>query len=122
MNQLPQNVSQSFTLLLLSRARILPVRQSFQVQHPSPLLDSASPLVRLVAHHCFLESNPAETIELPKSEERLPTSVLTIDEVEWLTNVADVTTSLGLRDRAIMERFTVAAFAAASSSRWTSTT
>ena len=56
-------------------------------------------------HQSFLESNPTESIELPKSEERLPTSVLTIDEVESLLNAADVTTSLGLRDRAIMETF-----------------
>ena len=56
-------------------------------------------------HHSFLDSNPAESIELPKSEERLPTSVLTIDEVESLLNSADVSTSLGLRDRAIMETF-----------------
>ncbi|MEM7456082.1 MAG: site-specific tyrosine recombinase XerC [Planctomycetota bacterium] len=53
----------------------------------------------------FIDQNPAEEIELPKSEKRLPTSVLTVEEVESLMNSADVTTGLGLRDRAIMETF-----------------
>ena len=41
----------------------------------------------------------------PKSEERLPTSILTADEVETLLNTPDVKTSLGIRDRAMMETF-----------------
>ena len=51
----------------------------------------------------YIELDPAKDVELPKSEERLPTSVLTIEEVESLLNVPDVKTDLGLRDRAIME-------------------
>ena len=51
----------------------------------------------------YIEQDPAKKIELPKSEERLPTSVLTVEEVESLLNVPDVKTNLGIRDRAIME-------------------
>ena len=53
----------------------------------------------------FIEIDPTTEIELPKSENRLPTSVLTADQVETLLNVPDITTPLGLRDRAILETF-----------------
>ena len=53
----------------------------------------------------FIEHDPTLEVELPKSEERLPTSVLTIDQVESLLNVPDIRTDLGIRDRAIMEVF-----------------
>jgi len=51
----------------------------------------------------FLDVNPAKDIELPKSEERLPTAVLTAAQVERLLNLPDVTNQYGLRDRAVME-------------------
>jgi integrase/recombinase XerD len=53
----------------------------------------------------FIESDPTTNIELPKSEDRLPTSVLTIEQVEALLNQPDSKTVLGLRDRAMMETF-----------------
>ncbi len=53
----------------------------------------------------FIESDPTFEIELPKSEDRLPTSVLTSEQVETLLNQPDVKTNLGLRDRAMMETF-----------------
>jgi integrase/recombinase XerD len=51
----------------------------------------------------FLPFNPAVGIELPKEEKRLPSSYLSIVEVERLINRTDVTTQLGIRDRAILE-------------------
>ncbi len=60
-----------------------------------------------VAHWCqwaclnkFLPFNPAVGIELPKEEKRLASSYLSIVEVERLINRTDVTTHLGIRDRA----------------------
>ncbi len=53
----------------------------------------------------FIDHDPARDIELPKSEDRLPTSTLTAGEMETLLNQPDVTTRLGLRDRTIMETF-----------------
>jgi integrase/recombinase XerD len=49
--------------------------------------------------------NPAADLDLPRQEKRLPKHVLTIDEVETILNVADVTKPLGVRDRAILEVF-----------------
>lgn len=51
----------------------------------------------------FVPLNPTTELELPKEEHRLPGSYLSIDEVELLINTTDVTTQLGIRDRAILE-------------------
>ncbi len=47
--------------------------------------------------------NPASDLELPRDEFRLPKAVLSHSEVEAVMNVPDLETSLGLRDRAIVE-------------------
>lgn len=49
--------------------------------------------------------NPASEIELPRLETRLPHQVLSIEEVETLLSVPELSTTLGLRDRAILETF-----------------
>lgn len=53
----------------------------------------------------WIETNPAEKLELPKEEQRLPASYLTIREIETLLSVVDLSTPSGLRDRAILETF-----------------
>ncbi len=74
-------------------------------------LSSSSLARRLAALRSFfrclddeglLGQNPAEDVESPKTWRLLP-EVLTIDEVEQLLAQPDVTTTLGLRDRAIIE-------------------
>jgi integrase/recombinase XerD len=47
--------------------------------------------------------NPAAEMELPKRSVRLPRTVLTAQEAEKVLAVPDVTTVLGLRDRAMLE-------------------
>lgn len=49
--------------------------------------------------------NPASEIDLPRLEYRLPKVVLTAAEADLVINQADVNTTLGLRDRAILETF-----------------
>jgi integrase/recombinase XerD len=51
----------------------------------------------------FLPFNPAIDLELPKEEHRLPASYLSMTEAELLLNQTDVSTPLGIRDRAILE-------------------
>jgi integrase/recombinase XerD len=53
----------------------------------------------------WIDSNPAQRIELPKEEQRLPASFLTIGEVESVLNSVDLNRPVGLRDRAILETF-----------------
>ena len=49
--------------------------------------------------------DPAAWMRLPRREKRLPGAVLTHEEAEAVLNVPDVTTSKGIRDRAILEVF-----------------
>lgn len=53
----------------------------------------------------YLLYNPASELELPKLEKRLPRAVLTASEAESVINQPDVTTPMGIRDRAILETF-----------------
>jgi integrase/recombinase XerD len=48
-------------------------------------------------------SNPATSLSLPKTEDRIPSAVLSVDEVEAVLAQPDPSTTLGLRDRAILE-------------------
>jgi integrase/recombinase XerD len=47
--------------------------------------------------------NPAADMVLPRRGRHLPKHVLSADEVETIMNLPDVTTGIGLRDRAILE-------------------
>jgi integrase/recombinase XerD len=49
--------------------------------------------------------NPASELELPRLEYRLPKHVLSAAEADLIINQSDITTALGLRDRAILETF-----------------
>ena len=53
----------------------------------------------------WISVNPAERIELPKEEQRLPSAYLTLSEVETLLNAMDLSRGPGLRDRAMLETF-----------------
>jgi integrase/recombinase XerD len=52
-----------------------------------------------------LPFNPAADLELPKQPKSLPKAILSSDEVERVLATPDTTTTLGLRDRAILETF-----------------
>lgn len=52
----------------------------------------------------YVKNNPIDDIETPKLEKKLPIS-LSYQEILTLFNQPDITTVLGLRDRAIMELF-----------------
>jgi len=47
--------------------------------------------------------NPASELELPRLERRLPRHILTVAEVETVLAVPDITTPIGIRDRAMLE-------------------
>lgn len=50
-----------------------------------------------------LPHSPAAELELPKVARRLPKAILTTKEMEAVLAMPDLTTAVGLRDRAIME-------------------
>lgn len=68
-------------------ARLLPVRAFF----------------KWLTKQNVLLSNPASELELPRLPKQLPRNVLSASEVEAVLAAADVTTTLGLRDRTMME-------------------
>lgn len=47
--------------------------------------------------------NPASDLELPRVDQRLPKHILSVKEVEIILALPDLTTGLGIRDRAILE-------------------
>jgi integrase/recombinase XerD len=60
---------------------------------------------RWMAKQGVIPVNPASELELPKLGLRLPKAILTAREAEAVIAVPDTRTTLGLRDRAIMETF-----------------
>jgi integrase/recombinase XerD len=58
---------------------------------------------RFLTRENILLYNPASELDLPKLERRLPKDTLTAEEAEAVMSQPDVTTPLGVRDRAILE-------------------
>jgi integrase/recombinase XerD len=58
----------------------------------------------MVRQHHLLH-NPAADLELPKKPKALPKTLLSVAQIEAILNQSDVTTLLGIRNRAIMEVF-----------------
>ena len=60
---------------------------------------------RFLVRQQYLLYNPAADLELPKKPQLLPKTILSVQQVEAILNQADVSTPLGLRNRAILEVF-----------------
>jgi integrase/recombinase XerD len=58
---------------------------------------------RWAARARYLLVNPASEIELPRAEHRLPRPALTVAEAERVLAMPDLSTPVGLRDRAMLE-------------------
>lgn len=76
-------------------------RLSFRVQ--GSRLQSLRTFFRWLVRERVIEMSPAELLELPRPEHRLPQNILTPGQVETLVATCDVKTAVGLRDRAVME-------------------
>ncbi|MFU9139244.1 site-specific tyrosine recombinase XerC, partial [Erwinia tasmaniensis] len=48
-------------------------------------------------------ANPAADLELPRLEKRLPRTILSVEQVEEIVNLCDLSTLQGIRDRALLE-------------------
>jgi integrase/recombinase XerD len=75
---------------------------SFRNQHAR--MAALRSWLKWMARQEYVETNPAAELELPRLPNRLP-PVLTQSEMETLLSQTDVSTQLGLRDRAILETF-----------------
>lgn len=67
-------------------------------------LSSLRSFLRFAMQRKVIQENPAEEIETPKIEKKIPTS-LSYEQVKKLFDEPDTSTLLGFRDRAIMELF-----------------
>jgi integrase/recombinase XerD len=76
-------------------------RLSFRSQNGR--LGAVKRFFRWLVKRRVLEWSPAEALELPRVETRLPKAVLSLAEAEKVLALPDVTTPRGLRDRAILE-------------------
>lgn len=56
-----------------------------------------------LAKQNFILYNPASDLELPRMEKRLPKHILSVKEAETVLAVPDLTTTTGIRDRAMLE-------------------
>jgi integrase/recombinase XerD len=68
-------------------------------------LQAIRPLFAWAARRRLIVADPAAALELPRPPRRLPRQVLTAAEAEQILALPDLSTPLGLRDRAILEVF-----------------
>jgi integrase/recombinase XerD len=74
---------------------------SFRSQHLA--LSCIKLFFRWLVRNNYILYNPASEIELPRIERRLPKHVLTANEADRVMNLPDISTTYGLRDRAMLE-------------------
>ncbi|MDI1252773.1 tyrosine-type recombinase/integrase [Thermomonas sp.] len=68
-------------------------------------LTGAKAFCRFLAHEQFVLLDPGLDVELPRVPKLLPRPILTQDEVTSLLEATDVSTAIGMRDRAVLELF-----------------
>jgi integrase/recombinase XerD len=56
-----------------------------------------------MAKQGLILANPAAGLELPRLDKHLPKTILSVEQVEAVLNLCDLTTLQGVRDRALME-------------------
>lgn len=69
------------------------------------LLTSIKLFFRWLFTNGIILINPAFDLIIPKSEKKLPRNILSVEEIENMCKVIDLTTIYGERDRAILEVF-----------------
>jgi integrase/recombinase XerD len=69
------------------------------------ILSTLRTFFRWLTRRHVIALNPVAELELPRVGHQLPRSILTAAEVDVIVRQVDVTTALGLRDRAILETF-----------------
>ena len=69
------------------------------------LLNAITAWFRWMVRQHHLLHNPAADLELPKKPQTLPKTILSIAQVESVLNQGDISSLLGIRNRALMELF-----------------
>ncbi|UNK63027.1 site-specific tyrosine recombinase XerC [Buttiauxella ferragutiae] len=58
---------------------------------------------RWMAQQSLILANPAADLELPRLEKRLPRTILSVEQMEVVLGLCDLSTAQGIRDRALLE-------------------
>ena len=74
---------------------------SYGSQHS--LLAPVKAFFKWLTQQNYLLYNPASELELPKQQRGLPKAILSVEEVETIIGLPDISTPYGIRDRAILE-------------------
>jgi len=77
--------------------------QPLTVRSQRHRLDAVRALFRWLAKHNLVLANPASELELPRVPLALPKQLMSAKEIEQVLAACDVTTPLGVRDRAMLE-------------------
>ena len=93
--------------LLAYQTALLAMRKkdgsAFSTAHQMRQVSVLKSLYGFLYKRSFLLSNPSTALEYPHVEQRLPRSILTVQEARRLVEAPDTKTPIGLRDRAILE-------------------
>ena len=76
-----------------------PLSTRTQITHTDPL----KAFFKWLARENYILYNPASDLELPRIGRRLPQHILSVEEVETILAMPDITTPMGIRDRAVLE-------------------
>lgn len=87
----------------LFRKTNLRTGQPIQFETQGSYLSGIAGWISWLHQQQWILTNPASKVERPKNEKRLPAGFLTIEQVESVLNEPDITTPIGLRDKAILE-------------------
>lgn len=74
---------------------------SFRTQ--TGFLQSIRSFFRWLSKNRYILANPASDLDLPRKEDRLPTTAFSVQEVEQVLAGIDLSTPVGIRDRAMLE-------------------
>ena len=67
------------------------------------LLFPLTAFCKWLAKERYVAFNPAAELELPRAVRGLPKVILSLDEIETIINLVDISTPYGVRDRAMLE-------------------
>jgi integrase/recombinase XerD len=79
--------------------------QPLSVSSQLGLLTPLQAWFKWLARQNYILSNPAADLELPRKPKVLPKGILSVAQVEQVINQCDVSTPLGIRNRALLETF-----------------
>lgn len=90
----------------LTREQVVQFLSHYQQTHAASsmnrMVSSLRQFYLFLRQEKYIEDNPMQNIDTPKREQHLP-DTLSIEEVEKIIETPDLSTPLGLRDRAILE-------------------